>query len=115
MIQYSRTFAPQVQTIWNQAHAPLLLTSRAFQRLHGHDLKHPGSVDLVTTKQNKLPSFIDRSMDLQNQIHRKLMLTLDLELRLKSLEDNREICEVKETQYQYFEFDHEGVRLGKKQ
>jgi len=42
------------------------------------------------------------------------MLTLDLELRLKSLEDNREICEVKETQYQYFEFDHEGVRLEKK-
>jgi hypothetical protein len=25
IIQYSRTFAPQVQTPWNQAHAPLLL------------------------------------------------------------------------------------------
>jgi hypothetical protein len=25
-----------------------------------HDLKHPGSVDLITIKQNKLPSFIDR-------------------------------------------------------
>jgi hypothetical protein len=25
IIQYSRTFAPQVQTSWNQAHAPLLL------------------------------------------------------------------------------------------
>jgi hypothetical protein len=23
-------------------------------------MKHPGSVDLITTKQNKLPSFIDR-------------------------------------------------------
>jgi hypothetical protein len=53
--------------------------SRAFQRLHDHDMKHLGSVDFITTKQNKLPSFIDRFMDLQNQIHRKLMLTLDLE------------------------------------
>jgi hypothetical protein len=36
--------------------------SRAFQRLHEHDLKHPDSVDLITTKQNKtnyLPSQID--------------------------------------------------------
>jgi hypothetical protein len=39
--------------------------SRAFQRHQEHDLKHPGLVDLITTiqyktKQNKLPSFIDR-------------------------------------------------------
>jgi hypothetical protein len=27
IIQYSRTFAPQVQTSWNQAHAPLLIKS----------------------------------------------------------------------------------------
>jgi len=27
IIQYSRTFAPQVQTSWNQAHAPLLVKS----------------------------------------------------------------------------------------
>ncbi len=27
IIQYSRTFAPQVQTSWNQAHAPLLVTN----------------------------------------------------------------------------------------
>ncbi len=34
---------------------------RAFQRHQEHGLKHPGSVDLlITTKQNKLPSFIDR-------------------------------------------------------
>jgi len=34
---------------------------RTFQRKHGeHDLKHPGSVDLISTKQNKLPSLIDR-------------------------------------------------------
>jgi hypothetical protein len=25
-----------------------------------HNLKHPSWVDLITTKQNKLPSFIDR-------------------------------------------------------
>jgi hypothetical protein len=37
-------------------------SSRAFQRHQEHNLKHPGSVDLITTKQNKLPSFIDRSM-----------------------------------------------------
>jgi len=35
-------------------------SSRAFQRHQGHNLKHPGLVDLITTKQNKLPSFIDR-------------------------------------------------------
>jgi hypothetical protein len=34
--------------------------SRAFQKHQELDLKHPGSVDLITTKQNKLPSFIDR-------------------------------------------------------
>jgi hypothetical protein len=31
----------------------------AFQRHQEHDLKHPGSVDLITTKQNKRPSFAD--------------------------------------------------------
>jgi hypothetical protein len=34
-------------------------SSRAFQRHQEHDLKHPSSVDLITTIQNKLPSFID--------------------------------------------------------
>jgi hypothetical protein len=34
--------------------------SKAFQTHQEHDLKHPGLVDLITTKQNKLPSFIDR-------------------------------------------------------
>ncbi len=29
---------------------------RPFQRHQEHNLKHPGSVDLITTKQNKLPS-----------------------------------------------------------
>jgi hypothetical protein len=27
IIQYSRTFAPQVQTAWNQGHSPLLIES----------------------------------------------------------------------------------------
>jgi hypothetical protein len=35
-------------------------SSRAFQRHQEHDLKHPGSVNLITTKQKKLPFFIDR-------------------------------------------------------
>jgi hypothetical protein len=39
------------KTPWNQAHAPLLL--RAFQRDQEHDMKHPCSVDLISTKQNK--------------------------------------------------------------
>jgi hypothetical protein len=33
-------------------------SSRAFQRHEELDLKHPGSVDLITTKQNNLPFFI---------------------------------------------------------
>ncbi len=35
-------------------------SSRAFQRHQKHDLKHPSLVDLIITKQNNLPSFIDR-------------------------------------------------------
>jgi hypothetical protein len=38
-------------------------SSRAFQRDQECDLKHPGLVDLIDTKQNKtnkLPSFTDR-------------------------------------------------------
>jgi hypothetical protein len=35
-------------------------SSRAFQRHQEHYMKHPSSVDLITTKQNKLRSFIDR-------------------------------------------------------
>jgi hypothetical protein len=55
--------ALQVQTSWNRAHARLLIKSWP-KTSKGQDLKHPGSVDLKTkqnkTKQNKLPSFIDR-------------------------------------------------------
>jgi hypothetical protein len=36
-------------------------SSKTFQRNQEHDLKHPGSVDLISrNKTNKLPSFIDR-------------------------------------------------------
>jgi hypothetical protein len=38
-------------------------SSRAFQKDQEHNLKHPGLVDLIGTKQNKTnkqPSFIDR-------------------------------------------------------
>ncbi len=38
-------------------HSPHRELSRDHQE---HDLKHPGLVYLITTKQNKLPSFIDR-------------------------------------------------------
>jgi hypothetical protein len=34
--------------------------SRAFQRHQEHNLKHPGLMYIITTKQNKLPAFIDR-------------------------------------------------------
>jgi hypothetical protein len=34
--------------------------SRAFQRHQEHNLKHLDEVDFITTKQNKLPSFINR-------------------------------------------------------
>ncbi len=55
----SRTFASPVQTSWNQAHASILVES--FPKTHQeHNLKHPDLVELITIKQNKLPSFIDR-------------------------------------------------------
>ncbi len=58
IIQYSRTFACK-----SKCHGTKSIdrsSSRAFQQHQEHDLKHPGSVDLITTKQNKQPSFIDR-------------------------------------------------------
>jgi hypothetical protein len=35
-------------------------SSRAFQRDQEHDLKHLGSMAIISKKQNKLPCFIDR-------------------------------------------------------
>ncbi len=40
--------------------------SRAFQRHQEHGLKHPGGS--ITTKQNKLPSFIDRLVKGASQV-----------------------------------------------
>jgi hypothetical protein len=59
IIQYSRTFAPQLQTSWNQAYAPLLVESFP-ETPRTRSEASPGSVDLRTTKQNKLPSSKDR-------------------------------------------------------
>jgi hypothetical protein len=44
--------------VMKQPHA--LLSWRAFQRHQEHNLKHLGLVNLIITKQNKLPSFIHR-------------------------------------------------------
>jgi hypothetical protein len=55
IIQYSRTFARQLQTSWNQA-----LVKRFPKTPRTHNLKHPSSMNLITTKQNKLPSLIER-------------------------------------------------------
>jgi hypothetical protein len=51
LIEYSRTFAPKVQKVMESKTVHTSLTTRAFQRHQDHDLKHPGSVDLITTKQ----------------------------------------------------------------
>ncbi len=62
IIQYSRTFAPQVQTSWNQAQAPLLVQSfPKTPRTRSEACWFSGSHN-YKTKQNKLPSFIDRLM-----------------------------------------------------
>ncbi len=58
IIQYWRTFAPQVQMSWNQAHAPLLLESFPKRpRMQSEASQFGGSHKY---KQNKLLSFIDR-------------------------------------------------------
>jgi hypothetical protein len=44
---------------------------RAFERHQEQDLKHPGSVELITTKQNKtnyLPSEINNPSELWNEL-----------------------------------------------
>jgi len=44
----------------SKCHGTKPFSLRDFQRHQEHDLKHLGLVDLITTKQNKLPSLIDR-------------------------------------------------------
>jgi hypothetical protein len=61
IIQYSRTFAPQVQMSWKPSPCtPPPRPELSFQRHKEHDPNQPSSVDLITTIQNKLSSFIDR-------------------------------------------------------
>jgi hypothetical protein len=64
--EMTRTFAPQVQIPWNQAHAPTVLVE-SFRKIARKNtiLGIPALMDLIPTKQNKtkqnkLPSFIDR-------------------------------------------------------
>jgi hypothetical protein len=56
IIQYSRTFASPSPNLME----PSPCTPPHQELSKEHDLKHPVFVDLITTKQNKLPSFIDR-------------------------------------------------------
>ncbi len=60
IIQYSRTFAPQVQISWNQAHAPLLIKSFPKTTRTRSDSSQFGGSHNYKTRHNKLPSFIDR-------------------------------------------------------
>jgi hypothetical protein len=57
IIQYSRTFAPQVQTPWNQAHAPLLVKSFPERpRTRSEASRFGGSHKYKQNKTNYLPS-----------------------------------------------------------
>jgi hypothetical protein len=47
---------------------PMHPSSRAFKRHQEHNMKHLSLMDLITTMQNKLPSFIDRFLTLQWKI-----------------------------------------------
>jgi hypothetical protein len=58
----------------DQAHAPLLVKS--FPKTPRTPSKHPGLVDLITTKQNKLPSFGDRCFSFQFQDVAKVVRTI---------------------------------------
>jgi hypothetical protein len=60
IIQYSRTFAPQVQTSWHQAHAPLLVKSFPKTPRTQSEASQFGGSHNYKIKQSKLPSFIDR-------------------------------------------------------
>jgi hypothetical protein len=60
IIQYSRTFAPQVQISWNQAHAPLLVKSIPKKPRTRSEASQSRGSHNYKTRQNKLLSFIDR-------------------------------------------------------
>jgi hypothetical protein len=59
-IQYSGTFALQVQTSWNEAHAPILVKSFPKMPSTPSEASQFGGSHNCKTKQNKLPSFTDR-------------------------------------------------------
>jgi hypothetical protein len=65
IFQYLRTFASQVQTSWNRAHAPLLVKS--FLKILGtwSEASWFGGSHNYKRKENKLPSFIDRCQNLE--------------------------------------------------
>jgi len=61
IIHYSRTFAPQVQMSWSQAHAPLLLESFPRRPRMGSEASwFCGSRKYWQNKTNKLPCFRER-------------------------------------------------------
>jgi hypothetical protein len=60
IIQYSRTFASQVQTSSNQAHAPLLVESFSKTPRTRSEASQFGGSHNYKTKQDKLPSFLHR-------------------------------------------------------
>jgi hypothetical protein len=60
IIQYSRTSAPQVQILWNQAHAPLIVESFPKTPRTRFEASQFGGSHNYKTRQNKLPSFIDK-------------------------------------------------------
>jgi hypothetical protein len=62
IIQYSRTFAVQLQTSWNQADAPLLLESFPKRPRTQSEASGFGENHKYKNKTNKLPCFIDRYM-----------------------------------------------------
>jgi len=59
IIQYSRTFAQQVQTSWNQAHGLLLVESIPKTSRTRSEASQSIQVWWISQLQNKLPSFID--------------------------------------------------------
>ncbi len=72
IIQYSRTFALQVQTSWNQADAPLLLESFP-KKPRTQSKASRFAVDLIGKKQNKtnyLASWIDYQNREENKVDR---------------------------------------------
>ncbi len=66
------TASPNI--MYQEAHAPLLVKS--FPKTPRTRSKHPGLVDLITTKQNKLPSFVDRCFSFQFQDVAKVVRTI---------------------------------------